>query len=77
MQNIFPNKTLPNPLPVFIYKEEMQRKVIGISKESEFRFGYKEIIQKLVEDNSDDIGNYYLLSGKIQKMVLFLKILIL
>lgn len=61
LQNIFPNKTLPNPLPVFIYKEEMQRKVIGIFKESEFRFGYKEIIQKLVEDNSDDIGNYYLL----------------
>lgn len=61
LQNIFPNKTLPNPLPVFIYKEEMQRKVIGIFKESEFKFGYKEIIQKLVEDNVDDIGNYYLL----------------
>jgi len=61
LQNIFPNKTLPNPLPVFIYKEEMQRKVIGIFKESEFKFGYKEIIQKLVEDNADDIGNYYLL----------------
>ncbi|MGB4414796.1 MAG: hypothetical protein WBI53_07925 [Paludibacter sp.] len=61
LQNIFPNKTLPNPLPVFIYKEEMQRKVIGIFKESEFRFGYKEIIQKLVKDNSEDIGNYYLL----------------
>ena len=61
LQNIFPNKTLPNPLPVFIYKEEMQRKVIGIFKESEFKFGYKEIIQKLVTDNADDIGNYYLL----------------
>ncbi|MEA4986275.1 hypothetical protein SDC9_31142 [bioreactor metagenome] len=61
LQNIFPNKTLPNPLPVFIYKEELQQKVIGIFKESEFRFGYKEIIQKLVEDNIDDIGNYYLL----------------
>jgi len=61
LQNIFPNKTLPNPLPVFIYKEEMQRKVIGIFKESEFKFGYREIIQKLVEDNNEDIGNYYLL----------------
>lgn len=61
LQNIFPNKTLPNPLPVFIYKDELQQKVIGIFKESEFRFGYKEIIQKLVEDNIDDIGNYYLL----------------
>jgi CRISPR-associated protein Csh1 len=61
LQNIFPNKTLPNPLPVFIYKEEIQRKVIGIFKESKFKFSYKEIIQKLVEDNSEDIGNYYLL----------------
>jgi CRISPR-associated protein Csh1 len=60
-KNILPNKTLPNPLPVFIYKEEMQRKVIGIFKDSEFKFGYKEIIQKLVEDNKEDISNYYLL----------------
>ncbi len=61
LQNIFPNKTLPNPLPIFIYKEELQQKVIGIFKESEFRFGYKEIVQKLVEDKTEDIGNYYLL----------------
>jgi CRISPR-associated protein Csh1 len=61
LKNIFQNKTLPNPLPVFIYKEEMQQKVIGIFKESGFKFGYKEIIQKLVEDHADDIGNYYLL----------------
>ena len=61
LQNIFPNKTLPNPLPIFIYKEELQHKVIGIFKESEFRFGYKEIIQKLVVNNFEDIGNYYLL----------------
>ena len=61
LQNIFPNKTLPNPLPVFIYKEELQQKVIGIFKESGFKFGYKEIIQKLVEDYNSDISNYYLL----------------
>ncbi len=61
LQNIFPNKTLPNPLPVFIYKEELQEKIIGIFKDSGFKFGYKEIIQKLVEDYEDDISNYYLL----------------
>lgn len=61
LKNILPNKTLPNPLPVFIYKQEMQQKVIGILKESGLKFGYKEIIQKLVEDHADDIGNYYLL----------------
>lgn len=61
LQNIFPNKTLPNPLPIFIYKEEIQRKVIAIYRESEFKFGYKEIIQKLIEGKCEDIGNYYLL----------------
>ncbi len=62
LKNMFPNKTLPNPLPIFIYKDEMlQDKVIGIFRESGFKFGYKEIIQKLVEDNEEDISNYYLL----------------
>lgn len=61
LKNILPNKTLPNPLPVFIYKEELQRKVISIFRESEFKFGYKEIILKLINENYDDIGNYYLL----------------
>lgn len=61
LKNIFTNNTLPKPLPIFIYKEEMQQKVIGILKESGLKFGYKEIIQKLVEDHADDIGNYYLL----------------
>jgi CRISPR-associated protein Csh1 len=61
LQNVFLNKSLPNPLPVFIYKEELQHKVLGIFKDSGFRFGYKEIIQKLVEDYDEDISNYYLL----------------
>lgn len=62
LKNMFPNKTLPNPLPIFVYKEEMlQDKVIGIFRESGFKYGYKEIIQKLVEDNEDNISNYYLL----------------
>jgi CRISPR-associated protein Csh1 len=59
--NILPNKTLPNPLPIFIYKEEIQRKVISIFRESGFKFGYKDIIHKLMIDNNDNIENYYLL----------------
>lgn len=61
LKNLLPNKTLPNPLPIFIYKEELQQKVIGIFKDSGFKFGYKEIIQKLVENNATDVSNYYLL----------------
>ncbi len=60
-KKLLPNKTLPNPLPIFIYKEELQKQVIGIFKESGFKLRYKEIIEKLVEHNEDDISNYYLL----------------
>ncbi|GLB54169.1 hypothetical protein NBRC110019_32100 [Neptunitalea chrysea] len=61
LKNLFPNKTLPSPLPIFIYKEELQQRVISIYKESGYKAGYKEIIQKLIEDNEEDIYNYYLL----------------
>lgn len=62
LKNMFPNKTLPNPLPIFVYKEELwQGRVIGIFKESGFKFGYQEIIQKLIEDYQQDLSNYYLL----------------
>lgn len=60
-KNLLPNKTLPNPLPIFIYKEELQKEVIGIFRESAFKFGYKEIIEKLIENYEDDLSNYYLL----------------
>lgn len=61
LKNILPNKTLPNPLPIFIYKEEIQVKIITIFNESGFKFKFNEIIQKLIEDKYKDIGNYYLL----------------
>lgn len=64
LKNMFPNKTLPNPLPIFIYKDELQNKVIGLFKESGFNYskcGYKEILEMLIEDNSIDLSNYYLL----------------
>lgn len=69
LKNMFPNKTLPNPLPIFIYKEELlQGKVISIFRESGFKFGYKEIIQKLAETNEEDIANYYLLFWRRKKV---------
>ena len=61
LKNLLPNKTLPNPLPIFIYKEELQQKTISIFRESGFKFGYKEIIQKLVEEYREDVDNYNLL----------------
>ena len=60
-QNLLPNKTLPNPLPIFIYKEELQDTMIALFKDSDFKFGYKEIIENLLNNYSKDIENYYLL----------------
>lgn len=60
--NILPNRSLPNPLPIFIYKEELQNEVISLYKESGFRFSYTEILKNLFENHSkEEIGNYYLL----------------
>jgi CRISPR-associated protein Csh1 len=61
LNNMFLNKTLPNPLPLFIYKEEVQSRLISIFRDSGFRFGYKEILEKFFENYTDEIENYYLL----------------
>jgi len=55
------NKSLPYPLPIFIYKEELQQKMIGLFQESGFKLSYKEIVEKLINDYSEDLDNYYLL----------------
>lgn len=52
---------LPRPLPIFIFKEELQGKVIGLFKESGFKLSYREIIEKLWDSHKDDFNNYYLM----------------
>lgn len=59
--NILPNKTLPNPLPIFIYKDELQQKVVTLFKESGYKMSYKEMVESLIEKYADDLSNYYLL----------------
>ena len=59
---ILGRKILPNPLPIFVFKYELQQKAIGIFKESGFKVGYREIIEALIQDHKEDIGNYYLLN---------------
>ncbi|MEJ5088904.1 hypothetical protein GEO21_02530 [Sphingobacterium faecium] len=61
LKNMFPNKTLPNPLPIFIYEVELQNEVIGLFKESSFKLSYREILERLIADNEVDLSNYYLL----------------
>jgi CRISPR-associated protein Csh1 len=55
-------KVVPNPLPIFVFKEELQNAVIELFNKDESSIGYKEIIEKLWEKHSTDFGNYYLLT---------------
>lgn len=60
--NILPNRSLPNPLPIFIYEEELQKEAISLFKESGFKASYKEILKDLfTRYNEEEIANYYLL----------------
>jgi CRISPR-associated protein Csh1 len=59
-------KLLPNPLPIFIVEDELKKKAIKIYKEvsnsgDDEPKGYLEIIEEIIKDFRDDIGNYYLL----------------
>lgn len=61
---VMKGKILPNPLPIFIFKDELQSEYIAFYKESGFRSGYKEIVEKVFENpqRKADFGNYYLLN---------------
>lgn len=60
--NILPNRSLPNPLPIFIYEEELQSEAISLYKESGFKCSYTKILKRLFENHSkEEIANYYLL----------------
>jgi len=54
-------ENLPNPLPVFIDKNELNAKVIILFKNDKKK-GYKEIISEIAKSHKDDLGNYYLLN---------------
>ncbi|MBB1139707.1 hypothetical protein [Myroides sp. WP-1] len=60
-KGLLPNKTLPNPLPIFIYEEELNGHLVELMRESNYKFGYQEIVKSITEYHKKDIGNYYLL----------------
>jgi len=55
-------KELPNPLPIFIVKSELNDKFIKIFKHDKNK-GYKEIISELFKTYKNDLNNYYLFNG--------------
>lgn len=63
-QEIMSRNILPRPLPLFVYREELQTEGLRIFSKyvSEGkRIGYQEIIRELYESHKEDIGDYYLL----------------
>jgi len=63
------NRQLPNPLPIFIEREELNDEVVKIfNRDAERKVNYSEIIRS-VYDRTRDLGNYYLLNiqGKTVK----------
>lgn len=60
-KGLLPNKVLPNPLPLFVYKEELTGDMVRILRENGFKLGYQEIVQKMVNEEEQDLNNYYLL----------------
>lgn len=66
-EQILKRKTLPNPLPIFIYKDELQNNFISLFKDTGFKLGYKELIEGLWENYNTDFANYYLLNWQNSK----------
>lgn len=56
------NKILPNPMPIFVDKDEIQlsEKAITFYK-SDTKRGHKEIIEYLLKEKEGDLHNYYLI----------------
>lgn len=70
-QDLMARNVLPRPLPMFIYREELKKRMFAVlSKyfdEGE-RIGYQDIIRELYEKYKEDLGDYYLLyfyGGKV------------
>lgn len=70
-QDLMARNVLPRPLPIFIYREELKKRMFAVlSKyfdEGE-RIGYQDIIRELYEKYKEDLGDYYLLyfyGGKV------------
>jgi len=60
-------KVLPNPLPIFIDKRELNESVIRLTHEYE-KITYSEILKRIFQEPGVDIGSYYLFffqKGKI------------
>ena len=64
------NDKLPNPLPVFIDNDELNRKVVTLYKQSVVKKSYSQIIKSLFIDHGEDLQNYYIINYSKRKSLI-------
>lgn len=57
-------RKLPNPLPIFIEKEELNNDIIRLFGREGVK-NYHDIIKQMFENHYNDLSNYYLINWKI------------
>lgn len=56
------HEKLPNPLPIFIDKQELNKKVITLFRQNDAKKTYTKIIKSLAKNHSEDLQNYYIIN---------------
>lgn len=56
------NGKLPNPLPIFLNKDELNKKVVTIYKQGDTKKSYIQIIKSIIIDHAEDLQNYYIIN---------------
>ncbi|HMP30846.1 MAG TPA: hypothetical protein PKD85_14665, partial [Saprospiraceae bacterium] len=64
-------KVIPNPLPIFIYQDELQHKVIALFNDKEKKCGYKEMIETVWDNYKNDLSNYFLIDWYVGRDIVF------
>lgn len=64
-EDVLKNKTLPNPLPLFVYQSELNQKSIGLYADGKRTF--RDIVNSFYQNHKKDFQNYYLLHWFISK----------
>lgn len=63
-------KVIPNPFPLFIYKDELQNALISMFNGNR-NLSYTEMISSLWANYKDDFNNYYLINYYVAKDIVF------
>ena len=75
--NLKDKNKFPKPLPIFIDKEELNRKVISIYQANKGKLSFADVFEKIYQTNEgledNDLQNYYLLYAQIDNKKLVIK----